>query len=192
MNTRKERLQEVYEYVRKHFGIHTKKDFAEKIGMTLPAMYSAFSGKEEYLTESLMRKVSSAFPGVFNLIYLIDGQSELLTLGEIQRAEHVELCELKEQKQMSDDMSGMPDYSSMINALIAANSQTIEALKRESAAKDETIEAMQVTINEQADHIKTLKGRLNELRQILDSTKLKDGNYPFPMGVADQSDFIQK
>ena len=188
MNTRKIRLLEVYEYVRKHFGIHTKKDFAEKIGLTLPAMYSAFSGKEEYLTENLMVKICAAFPGVFNLIYLTDGESELLTLGEVQRAEHVELMELKTQQPIEPAI----DQSSLVNAVLAANAQTIESLKRESATKDETIAAMQATINEQADHIQTLKGRLMEYRKIIDAAKIEIGNYPFPMGVAEDHQYKTK
>lgn len=75
--------------------------------------------------------------------------------------------------------------SSVINAAIAAYSQTIEALKRESAAKDETIAAMQATINEQADHILTLKGRLQYYRKLIDAAKIDLSNHPFPIGVAE-------
>lgn len=78
MNTRKERLHEVYEYLRNHnTGIHTKKDMAKAIDQTQPAMYSAFGGKEDYLTDKLFRRISYIFP-FFNLEYLLNGTGELV------------------------------------------------------------------------------------------------------------------
>lgn len=78
MNDRKDRLLEVYEHLRKNRGVHTKKDMAETIGVTLPALYSAFGGSDPYLTDNLFKKICYAFPGVFNLDYLLTGEGSLL------------------------------------------------------------------------------------------------------------------
>jgi hypothetical protein len=55
---------------------------AESIHHTLPSMYSAFSGNELYLTDSLFKKICDAFPHTFNLQYLLTGEGELTTVEE--------------------------------------------------------------------------------------------------------------
>lgn len=73
MNTRKERLNEVYQYLRQHHGIHTKTEFADAIQVKRPGLYSAMNGNEAYLTDSLFNKICAAFQGLFNLDYLLTG-----------------------------------------------------------------------------------------------------------------------
>ena len=82
MNTRKDRLKEVYDHLRKFYGVHTKKDLAEAVEQTLPAMYSAFGGKEEYLTDSLFKRICSKYRDTFDLNYLLTGKGQLLTIEE--------------------------------------------------------------------------------------------------------------
>ena len=53
MNERQKRLIEVYNYVRQHFGIHTKQGFAEALNYGRTSMSAAFNGNEGYLTDSL-------------------------------------------------------------------------------------------------------------------------------------------
>lgn len=79
---RKERLKEAYEYVRQYFGIHTQTDLASKLKMTRPAISSAMNGNPSYLTDNLFTKICAAFPGVFNLDYLLNGEGELLANSE--------------------------------------------------------------------------------------------------------------
>ena len=79
---RKERLKEAYEYVRQYFGIHTQTDLAAKLKMTRPAISSAMNGNPSYLTDNLFTKICAAFPGVFNLDYLLNGEGELLANSE--------------------------------------------------------------------------------------------------------------
>lgn len=40
-------------------------------------MYSAFSGNESYLTDSLFKKICDAFPDTFNQQYLLTGKGQL-------------------------------------------------------------------------------------------------------------------
>ena len=82
MTNRHERLKEVYEYLRYHYSIHTQTDMANAIQMTRPAFSAAMNGNEKYLTKSLFMKICAAFPGVFNLDYLLTGTGTLLATKE--------------------------------------------------------------------------------------------------------------
>ena len=85
MNTRKERLNEVYEHLHNYHNVHNKKDFADTLSVRQPGLYSALNGNESYLTKNLFMKVCAAFPGVFNLDYLLNGDGELLTPEEQEK-----------------------------------------------------------------------------------------------------------
>ena len=78
MNERQKRLIEVYDYVRQHFGIHTKQGFAEALNYGRTSMSAALNGNEGYLTDSLFKSICAAFPGTFNLDYLLTGEGSLL------------------------------------------------------------------------------------------------------------------
>lgn len=79
---RQERLKEVYEYLRRHYGIHTQIDFAKAIGLTRPAISSAMNGNESYLTDNLFKRICAKYQGVFNLTYLLTGEGELLSFED--------------------------------------------------------------------------------------------------------------
>lgn len=78
MNMKQERLKELYAHLRQYHGVHTQVDFANKVKMSCPAMSAAMNGNEKYLTKSLFMKICAAFPGVFNLDYLLNGTGTLL------------------------------------------------------------------------------------------------------------------
>ena len=82
MTTKQERLCEVYDYLRAKKGIHTQVGFAEALHITRPAISAAMNGNESYLTKNLFQKICGAFPGVFNLDYLLTGQGELLVASD--------------------------------------------------------------------------------------------------------------
>ena len=82
MTTKQDRLCEVYDYLRAKKGIHTQVGFAEALHITRPAISAAMNGNEAYLTKNLFQKICAAFPGVFNLDYLLTGQGELLLASD--------------------------------------------------------------------------------------------------------------
>ena len=183
MNERQKRLNEVYEHLRRHYGVHTKSQFAEILGYGRTSLSSALNGDEKYLTDKLFENICEAYRGVFNLDYLLTGNGYLLTTEEEVVSERIEK-EVNGQNQI--------DQSSLVNAVLAANAQTIESLKREIAAQKEVLDSYNQRIAEQADHINTLKGRLMEYRKIIDSANIEIGNYPFPMGVAEDHQYKTK
>lgn len=77
MNERQKRLNQVYEHLRKNFGVHTKTQFAEAIQYGRTSMSAALNGKEEYLTDKLFRKICEAYD-IFSLNYLLTGEGSLL------------------------------------------------------------------------------------------------------------------
>ena len=82
MTGRHERLKEAYDYLRYQHGIHTQIDMANAIQVTRPSFSAAMNGNEKYLTKSLFMKICAAFPGVFNLDYLLNGTGTLLAQQE--------------------------------------------------------------------------------------------------------------
>lgn len=75
---RKERLKEVYNYLRNNGLVHTQKGFGDALGKAEGTMSKAFKGDEAYLTDNLLRKICDVFPDIFNIDYLIKGEGELL------------------------------------------------------------------------------------------------------------------
>jgi hypothetical protein len=90
MIERQKRLIEVYEHLRRYFGIHTKTGFAEALHYGRTSMSAAMNGDEKYLTDSLFKNICEAFPGVFDLDYLLTGEGQLLTIEEDVKSEEIE------------------------------------------------------------------------------------------------------
>ena len=82
MNERQKRLKEVYEHLRKFYGIHTQSDFANALRKSRNAITLALNGDEKYLTDKLFKNICEAYKGVFNLNYLLTGEGSLLANTE--------------------------------------------------------------------------------------------------------------
>lgn len=82
MTTRQERLNEVFQYLRKHKGIHTQKDFAHDMRYSREYISAALNGKEKNLTDDLFESICQRYVDTFNLEYLKTGEGELITLDE--------------------------------------------------------------------------------------------------------------
>ena len=80
MNERQKRLIEVYEHLRRYYGIHTKTGFAEALHYGRTSLSAAMNGDENYLTDKLFKNICDAYPGTFNLDYLLNGEGDLLTI----------------------------------------------------------------------------------------------------------------
>ena len=164
MIERQKRLKEVYEYVRKHFGIHTQSDFADALKYSRPVISSALNGNEDYLTDKLFKNVCEAFPGVFNLIYLLEGKSELTTLGEQQRINHVELDSIKQTSAQSPD-AGF--YKSVIDSQI----QHIADLRKSNERLESMVYDRDATIQELRDEKERLAAEVSSLNAHIEHYK---------------------
>jgi hypothetical protein len=106
---------------------------------------SELNGNEKYLTENLFRSVCAAYPGVFNLDYLLTGNGSLLAEEVVHDDDTLRITETI-------------DPSSLVNAALAAKDETIAVLREQLEAKDALIASLrqQIELLKQttADHSK--------------------------------------
>ena len=161
MNERQKRLNEVYEHLRRYFGIHTKTGFAEAIHYGRTSLSAAMNGDESYLTDNLFKNICEAYPYVFNIDYLLNGSGQLLTIQEEVSNEELE-------KQFNPQQS----YA---DELIASLKKQVKDKDDQLADKDRIIKLLEQKIE------------VLEAMQHIDSRNpIKD--YPFTPGVADKGD----
>jgi transcriptional regulator with XRE-family HTH domain len=164
---RQERLNQVYRHLFAHFGINSQVQFAEAIHVQRSAISAAMNGNKAYLTKNLFIKVCAAFPGVFNIKYLLTGEGNLLTVDE----------EVKNEDMQKLFGSPQPD-NSLVNKIIAAQDESIASLKREIKTKDELISALNRIIEDRDK-------RIQDLERQLAAANMSDIIYP--TGVIDDS-----
>ena len=90
MSNKQKRLQEVYDHLRRWYGIHTQTDFANSMRYSRNAISLALNGNEKYLTDSLFKNICEAYPGVFDIDYLLTGKGSLLVVEEEVRNEELD------------------------------------------------------------------------------------------------------
>ena len=127
---RQNRLKEVYEHLRLHYGIHTQTDFASALHYSRSVVSAALNGNEMYLTDKLFKNICAAYPDVFNLQYLLTGEGTLLTIREEVESERME----NDTKCMScgePAPSAMPAWAENILSIVTQQIKDNEALNRE-------------------------------------------------------------
>ena len=82
MKRRSEILNEVYEHLRNHYGIHTQVGFADAVGYSRPVISSALNGNDSNITDKMLRTINNKFPDVFDIDYLLTGEGQLLKIEE--------------------------------------------------------------------------------------------------------------
>ena len=114
MLDKQKRLNEVYEHLHNHFGVHTKGDFADNIKYARAYISSALNGNERYLTDKLFTNICDAYPGVFNLDYLLTGKGYLLTEHEDAISSEIE----QGRHQQPDDAAALNNILEMYARMI--------------------------------------------------------------------------
>ena len=165
MTSKQERLKEVYNHLRSYFGIHTQIDFAEAIHVTRPALSSAMNGNEAYLTKNLFQKICAAFPGVFDLDYLLTGNGELLTKKEPETAP------------IDKQQDALTYAAIQIGKMMAELSHSIASLREFQKNLEEKAASL--------DHMtKTLNERIAELDKMTAAIARQSAHYSYDMGIA--------
>lgn len=155
--SRKNRIIEAYDYLYKTGRIHSITELADKMNRSRSAVSRALSGNDLYLNEKFIFAFNNSFSNLFSLEYLLDGKGSLLATN----SENKQNNECKQEKN--------EPYSNIIDALLDAKEETINALKQQLKAKDEVIEAKEQLIA--------------SLRQQLPYSQKECSGY---MGVADK------
>ena len=148
-------MNEAVLYLKSKGLIHTQKDLAEAIGSTAPNISKMLKGDPKVLTDSICIRIQKVFK-MISADWLITGDGEMIVATDSNI------------KQMT-----LPDYSSLVNATIAAKDEAIASLKRELDAKDLLIRSLRQQVADLGLTIAALKER-------------STSGYPFTMGVAEE------
>jgi len=141
MNERQKRLIEVYEHLRRYFGIHTKTGFAEALQYGRTSMSAAMNGDEKYLTDSLFKNICDTYKGVFDLNYLLTGKGQLLTIEEEVKSEDIEKTYNPQQPAIPDYVQRLFDEAARMstrNELLEHQCEKLIGELRDSKDKNET------------------------------------------------------
>ena len=164
-----------FDYLKRNKGIKTQKQLAQLMGVSEDTITRILKDRTE-VTEDIITKLQTASGCIFNLQWL---------RGE--DATHMLAQDLADDVDKVTPEQGMPDPSSMVNALLAKSDETISALKEVIETKDEQIADLRRELEDKRDHIETLKHRCAELRRIIDAHNFNIDALPFPPGVADKT-----
>ena len=161
-----------------------KQDIAAKMEMTGVSFSRGLARCKEKNDEDFVIRFHRATNEVFSLDWLLHGTGEKFT-ADINKAEPTPTV----------PAPASVDTSSVINAAIAAQMQTIESLKsekdtlievhaRELKAKDDLIQSLREQLAAKDQLIAEQKARLIDYRRIIDSHS-DITNYHFPIGTAE-------
>lgn len=137
MNDKQKRLQEVYDHLRNHHGIHTQTDFAQSVNYSRNAISLALNGNEGYLSDKLFRNICAAYPNIFNLDYLLTGKGDLLTVEEDVKSSRIE----NQQTEIPDFVQRLFDEATRMatrNEMLERQSEKLIAELRDTKNKNES------------------------------------------------------
>ena len=155
---RKERLKKAFDYLLSQGIVHKQKDLASAIGSTGPNISKALKGDPKVLTDNFCRRIQENVK-VISADWLISGHGDMI---------------IKDSNNVATEQIPVPDYSSLMNATIAAKDETIASLKRELATKEELLHSLQQQVSDLSIALSIIKEKSLE-------------SYQFPIGVAEES-----
>ena len=156
MELKKERLQEVFEHLRRFHGIFYQKDLADVIGIKRTSLCLAMNGNEAYLTENLFRRICKAYPGVFDIHYLLTGEGTLLLPkndGIKQTIEKINEIDPK------DLMAGVENLLQIAATQIKDNEELRRELQASIAENKALSQVLNTSIQELNDAVHALLSR---------------------------------
>ena len=167
MLERQKRLNEVYEHLHNHHGVHTKGGFADSIGYARAYVSSALNGNEDYLTDKLFRNICTAYPNVFNIDYLLTGVGFLLTTEEQVKTEDIEKATTPPTNEMTANILEL--YARMIRGVddlriqLKDELEEIRAIKSELQQERENLREATYRLTKALDRIKNNRSGIPDL-----------------------------
>lgn len=174
MSNKQKRLQEVYDHLRRWYGIHTQTDFANSMRYSRNAISLALNGNEKYLTDKLFKNICEAYPGKFNLEYLLTGNGNLLTPEEGAMSSEIEQTSKHSKDEATANLVEL--YAQRIRLV----DDLRQSLKEELAEVRAIKEDMQTAVNDFRDatyRLTQAMKSLNEQRPPSIGIAADDGNY---------------
>lgn len=75
---KKDRLRDVFEYLRYNGYVRTQKDLANKMNTSAPNISNAMRGLDSFLTDGFFYRLNATFDNIFNISWLLEGEGEML------------------------------------------------------------------------------------------------------------------
>ena len=195
MKRRSEILNEVYEHLRNHYGIHTQGGFADAIGYSRPVISSALNGNDDNITDKMLRSINNKFPSLFDIDYLLTGKGALLKVEEhvAKVADDDRTCAIKPEAptpaiEMPAEVQALLDRAlsisrrneEMVERLVSAASQnkevqiSIENVARHLNESQQQVMQIRVDILTATDAINKFRATVDTIRD--ENAKLKASN----------------
>ena len=174
----REKFRAILNDIAERDGIKRFNKLVEMTGISSTTFTSIKLNRVNEVDVETFRKLNAAFDNRYNVLWF-QGDSPYMMMEEYLAANKSQLP--------------LPDYTSLLNAALAAKDETIASYQKQLQVtekrledKDATIETLRAQIADKDDHIATLKDRVAELRRIIDAHDLTDALYKFPTGSAEQ------
>jgi transcriptional regulator with XRE-family HTH domain len=184
MGEKNKAFKKVFEWLYKEGKAIDQKDIAKKTGISATTISRIMNHGVGRPDEKTVRKLNAAFDNIFNPDFLMGNSDEMFLDNDYKQEQPV-----------------IPEYSSMINSIIAAKDETIESLKSELLNTEESLKSKILDREELVKSIRSqlatkdiliesLRQQVTDLRAALAEQQKKDslGNYPFTPGVADDGE----
>lgn len=191
-NGRNELFKIAVDYLFKEHLVSSQGELAEKIGISESAL-SRIMNNKKFVSDDTLRKMNEAFGGIFNMAYF-RGESIYFLIEDMleEKAQQIGMTVVptEDYKYSPPQESGQPDQSSLYNAALSAQIETIAILKQ---SIDDLKEQHQRIIDEKDARIRELQQladerlhRIAELRRTIDANVVTGlSAYPFQMGSAE-------
>ena len=167
MSDKKDRLKEVYDYLRSNYPVHTQIDLAKELKITRQALSSAMNGNVSYLTTNLFQKICGAYPGVFNLDYLLTGEGNLLA----NKNEPTQVNSHQSESTHINQQQSAPIDADFYHKTLDLNAHIISDLRKDLEYFKSLVLDKDGTIQDNAEQIISLQSRLSATLTELEHTK---------------------
>lgn len=176
-----------FDYLKRNTDIKTQKELALRMGVNENTITRILKDRTE-VTEDIITKLQTASGCIFNLQWLRGEDAFNMLAIDVAEAE------LRKNENKQKEI----DPSSLANATISAQIETIAVLKmaiskmeeqheRELADKDERIAELKNTIEDKITIIKARESRIVDLERQLSAAASSDlSRYPFGIGAAEE------
>lgn len=173
MGTRNEHFKKAVMWLIDNGKAKDQKELAAMMGLTETSLSRIMNGQVKQPKDVTIRQLNETFPNTFNMDYF-RAESDIMLKEDVNTSAH----------QPTGDAT---DMSSVVNAIIAANADTIASLKREIVTIEESARKQLETKDELVESLRQQISDLQQMVALLRRQLEKSGmeTYTFPHGAAD-------
>jgi transcriptional regulator with XRE-family HTH domain len=185
---------QVLDYLYKEGLVADQQELSAKTGISETTISRILNDRVRQPSKETWLRLNAAFGNIFNPQYF-RGESVIMLVADLVQEPSV-------QKEKTNTESGHPTMSSMFNANLAQQAESVEAFRIALASKDETIKEKNERIlelknavaqrDERIENLKELvaqlRADLNEAKSIITASESGLAKYPFKFGAAESSE----